>query len=65
MYENLDIHEYVKRMQEWDDRENLKAQKAIEAAWEPVGEPYVWESGLTGQLYQMKKEVLDKIRGDV
>ena len=64
MYENLDIHEYVRRMQEWDDRRNFKVQETIEAAWEPVGEPYVWECGLTGQFYQMKKEVLDEIRGD-
>ena len=64
MYENLDIHEYVRRMQEWDDRENFKAREAIDANWEPVGEPLVWECGLTAQFYQLKEETLKKIRGE-
>lgn len=65
MYESLSIQEYVKRMQEWDDRQNNAARDWIEANWEPVGEPYVWKSGLTGQFYQMKEETLKKMKGEV
>lgn len=65
MYENLSIQEYVKRMQEWDDRQNNAARDWIEENWEPVGKPYVWECGLTGYFYQMKEETLKEMRGEV
>lgn len=65
MYEHLDTHEYIRRMQEFDDERNFKVQETIEANWKPVGEPYVWECGLTAQVYQMEEEALKRIRGEV
>lgn len=64
MYENLSIQEYLKRMQEWDDKRNNAAKEWIEENWKPIGDPYVWENGLTGQFYQLKEETLKKMRGD-
>ena len=64
MYEKVSFKEYVRNMQEWDDKRNNAAREWIEENWEPVGEPHVWECGLTAQFYQLKEETLKKMRGE-
>lgn len=44
MYENLDIHEYVKRMQEQDNKKTASAEDWIEEHWTP-GETFTLKSG--------------------
>lgn len=43
MYENLSIQEYIKRMQEWDNRKVIQAEDWIEEHWVP-GETFTLKS---------------------
>lgn len=56
MYENLSIDEYIKRMQEWDDRKNSQAIDWIEENWEP-GETFALKSGVIIQYKDFRGDL--------
>lgn len=60
MYENLSIQEYVKRMQEWDDKRNNKVSDFIEKNYNVVKEQH-YENGTTIIFKMLNPDAIEVI----
>lgn len=56
MYENLSIQDYVKRMQEWDDKKNCEVIDWIDTHWVPT-ERFTLSNGMIIQYKEFRGDL--------
>lgn len=55
MYENISIEEYLKKMEEWDNKRNSAAEDWVEKNWIP-GDTFTYPNGVIIQYKDFRGE---------